>query len=379
VYVAWVEHRDNRADVQVQRFDANGKALREPVRVNPQSGEATAWRGDPPTLAVSTDGVLYVGWTKIASSPTGHAADIYLSQSHNAGATFDAPVKVNDDQRPAVHGMHSLAVAPDRSVYMAWLDERNVAPPPPMPSSSVSEHHHMESNREVFLAVSKDGGRSFGSNRRIATDVCPCCKTTIAVSPDNRVYVSWRQVLPGDFRHIAVASSSDQGESFSQPVTVSDDRWSIGGCPVSGAALSVGSSGVLDVLWYTAGDAGPEGLYWSQSRDGGRTFEPRKLVYEGRPQGTPSLIAETNDELYAVWEEDSAAPSPILMLRKLPTGSTPVAPIILSTRSSLPNAVVKNGRLYFAYVNGTGDKRAVIFQTTPLTEASTASQSSFAE
>jgi hypothetical protein len=91
------------------------------------------------------------------------------------------------------------------------------------------------------------------------------------------------------------------------------------------------------------------------------------------------LIAETNDELYAVWEEDSAAPSPNLMLRKLPTDSTPVAPVILSTRSSLPNAVVKSGRLFFAYVSGTGDKRGVVFQTMPLTEASTASQSSFAE
>jgi hypothetical protein len=91
------------------------------------------------------------------------------------------------------------------------------------------------------------------------------------------------------------------------------------------------------------------------------------------------LIADNNDEVYAVWEEDSAAPSPNLMLGKLPTGSTPVVPIILSTRSSLPDAVVKSGRLYYAYVNGTGDERNVQFQTMPLTELSSASQSSFAE
>src|SRR5688500_14972861 len=52
-YVAWVNHEaKNQADVMLARFDEHGKARGTPVRVNPQAGNATAWRGDQPSVAV---------------------------------------------------------------------------------------------------------------------------------------------------------------------------------------------------------------------------------------------------------------------------------------------------------------------------------------
>src|ERR1043165_789638 len=70
VYVAWVEHRRNdEADVMLARFNDAGQMQGEPARVNPEAGRATAWRGDPPTVAASTDGVVYVGWTAREASP----------------------------------------------------------------------------------------------------------------------------------------------------------------------------------------------------------------------------------------------------------------------------------------------------------------------
>jgi hypothetical protein len=368
VYVGWVEHRDKQADVMVQRLDSDGKPLGSPTRVNPQVGESTAWRGDPPSLAVSNSGTLYVAWTKKVDTPAGHAEDLYLSQSRDQGATFEAPVRVNDDQKAVGHGMHSLAVGPDGRIYVAWLDERNAPPPAPLASHSMKHHNMTEANREVFSAVSDNGGRSFQPNKRIATDACPCCRTAISVSPDNRVYLSWRQVLPGDFRHIAVAYSDNAGEEFSQPVIVSDDRWSIGGCPVSGGALSAGANGMLSVLWYTAGDAGPEGLYWSQSRDGGRTFGQRKLVYQGHSQGTPSIMAQSSDQLYAIWEVSNAQSSSRAMFKELGSGASSVDATALSSGSSAPVAVLKDKRLYVVYVNTAQEERNVAFLAATLAQ-----------
>jgi hypothetical protein len=364
VYVAWVEHRDKQADVMVQRFDSAGKPSGIPARVNPQAGEATAWRGNPPSLAVSKNGTLYVAWTKKIDSPGGHAEDIYLSQSHDQGATFDTPIKVNDDQKAVGHGMQSIAVGPDDRIYVAWLDDRNT--PPEMASHAPVQHHQAEANREVFLAVSDNAGRSFQSNKRIATNACPCCRTTISVGPDNRVYLSWRQVLPGDFRHIAVAHSEHAGEELSRPVIVSDDRWSIGGCPVSGAALSAGADGMLGVLWYTAGDAGPEGLYWSQSQDGGLTFEPRRLVYQGQLRGTPALVARNSDQLYAIWEGGNSESSPGVMMQELYSGSPLTDTTVLSNASSVPVGTLNGDRLWVAYVNTTQGKRNITFQAPTL-------------
>ena len=56
VFVAWVEHRENKeAVVMLARVYSEGRMQDAPVRVNPQPGEATAWRGDPPTVKVAAD------------------------------------------------------------------------------------------------------------------------------------------------------------------------------------------------------------------------------------------------------------------------------------------------------------------------------------
>src|SRR5919205_537434 len=63
-YVAWVAHgADKTADVWLARFDREGRPVAEAARVNPSEGEATAWRGDPPDVAVAPDGTVYVAWT----------------------------------------------------------------------------------------------------------------------------------------------------------------------------------------------------------------------------------------------------------------------------------------------------------------------------
>jgi hypothetical protein len=355
VYVVWVGHHpDGGADVMLDQFDSAGKSKGPAVRINPQTGAATAWRGDPPTVAVAFDGTVYVGWTiKVAAQS--HATDLYLSVSRDKGQSFELPVKVNDDQKPGAHGMHSLAIAADGSVYVSWLDERNI---PPVSPGQAKTHQHMEANRELFVAYSRDSGKTFSVNRRIASDVCPCCKTSLAISPDARIYASWRQVLPGDLRHIAVASSSDRGQTFSAPVIVSDDRWTIAGCPVSGSGLSVSKDGMLEVLWYAAGELGPTGVYRSESHDGGQTFTPRQLMAEGLAQGMPVLLPYLNGSR-AIWQSDQGARARVVTAYLDARG-------LIKTRDSmegngeLPAASVFRDQIQVAYVRSAEkDRRSV--------------------
>ena len=127
LYVLYVEHgADKTADIYLQKFDSQKQPTGEKVRVNQGAGEATAWRGDPPTVAVGADKTVYVGWTKTVKIDAGNGRDVCLSVSRDNGKTFAAPVKVNDDTAPASHGMHSLAVGANGAIFMAWLDERNV-------------------------------------------------------------------------------------------------------------------------------------------------------------------------------------------------------------------------------------------------------------
>jgi hypothetical protein len=354
VYVAWVGHGAGKeADVWVTRVEAGAKgAGGEPARVNRTPGEATAWRGDAPSVAVSAEGAVYVAWTA-REGDGGQATTIYVSASRDGGRSFGEPARVNDDSKPGVHGMHSLAVGEDGRVYVAWLDERDIDT-----SQGGDEHMkmpmHGEHNREVFFSYSADGGRTFSKNRRVAVEACPCCKTSLAASRGGRVYVGWRQVLPGDFRHIAVASSADGGETFDAPTVVSDDRWELRGCPVSGPALAAGDGERLVVVWFTAGDAGTPGLYSSESGDGGRTFAPRRVVSEVGARGTPQLLTDARGAV-AVFEGEGADGSAALLEARLNREEG----VASNNRAQLgagelPAAAVLGGRIYAAYISKGG-------------------------
>lgn len=356
VYVVWVEHREGGgADVLLGQYDQSGVAKGPPVRVNPKKGEATAWRGDPPTVAVAPDGTACVGWTsRVPERP--HSTNLYVSVSRDQGRRFEPPVKVHDDQKPGPHGMHAMAIALDNKIYVTWLDERNL--PSPAGEKSKAGHKHMEANRDLFVAVSSDGGKTFSSNRQIASDVCPCCKTSLAIAPDGRIYASWRQVLPGNLRHIAVASSTDRGETFSGPVIVSDDRWMLAGCPVSGSSLSVSEGGRLQVLWYSAGEAGPTGVYSSESHDGGRSFTPRRLVAEGLAQGTPVLLTRLEGSK-AIWQSDQGAKARVITA-SLDSGRAKTASLNVAANSQLPAASFVRDQLVIAYIRqAANDRRSV--------------------
>ena len=350
-YIAWVNHNANsKSDVMLARYDSEGATAGSPVMVNAQAGVATAWRGDPPSIAVA-DKSVYVLWTSRVESDGKKGTDLYLSVSHDQGKTFASPVKVNDDKVPGAHGMHSLAVANDGKIYAAWLDERNIITPKP---SKHAGGHHMESNRELFVAHSTDGGKTFSANRKVAGDACPCCKTALAVSPDGTLYAGWRQVLPGNFRHIAVANSTDGGANFSAPVIVSDDKWMLQGCPVSGPSLAADASGVLKVVWYAAGENAAPGLYFAETRDQGRTFSPRSLLMQETVKGTPALVG-ANDRTVAIWQ-GAVGQQPETKVRELGGAGAAVS---VAANAELPSGVLSKGKLFVAYITKVGEKRSV--------------------
>jgi hypothetical protein len=354
-YVAWVNHDAKQADVMLSRFDDAGEIQGSPVRVNRQPGVATAWRGDQPSLVVAPDGAVHVLWTARVEAGEKRGTVVYLSSSTDRGQSFTSEVKVNDDdvteghgQHSLVvdHGMHSLAVAADGRIYAAWLDERNVVAPKP---SSKGEGHHMESNRDLYLAYSTDGGRSFSANKKVASEACPCCKTALTVSLDGTVYAGWRQVLPGSFRHIAVAGSTDGGKSFSNPVIVSDDRWVLQGCPVSGPSLSVDrSSGNLKVVWYAAGENSAAGVYFAESKDKGHSFSPRQLLSQETVRGTPVLAGSI-----ALWQTSETAET---KMRSLGDAGSALS---VAANAELPAGTYVNDKLFVAYIANEKEKRSI--------------------
>ena len=143
----------------------------------------------------------------------------------------------------------------------------------------------------VWVSQSTDRGRTFGSSARVTrvqedVDSNGEARPKIVLAAAGDVYVTWtrRGAKPftGDIRF---AASRDDGRTFSPPVTINDDKLEIGHRFDS---LHVNRAGHLYIAWIdkrdleraTAKGADYAGaaLYYTMSRDGGRTFLPNQKI-----------------------------------------------------------------------------------------------------
>lgn len=113
---------------------------------------------------------------------------------------------------------------------------------------------------------------------------------------------------------MVVAASSDSGKTFKEPVVVSQDRWTIQGCPHRGPSMDIDEKGVLYYTWYTEGSEGLPGIYLSASKDSGKTFTPRQPLPVGSRvfPDHPRLTAGKDGTVYVAWEEKTPVLSKIM-------------------------------------------------------------------
>lgn len=128
--------------------------------------------------------------------------------------------------------------APVGAGPVSWIDsrvrdaERARRSPRPAAAPSGDSTGHMHGHgggmkedadlpgAEIRVARSTDGGKTFGPSLAVDGDVCPCCRTSLAVGPDGSVYVAWRKVFPGDVRDVVVSRLAPGAANWSAPARV---------------------------------------------------------------------------------------------------------------------------------------------------------------
>jgi hypothetical protein len=145
--------------------------------------------------------------------------------------------------------------------------------------------------------------------------------------------------------------------TFNRPVIVSDDKWQINACPVSGAALIALAPGTLDVVWYTAGDAGQAGLYFARSTDNGNSFAPRVMLSNEATAGTPA--AAVNGEKTTVIFPVNDGELGLASWQGSPVSETKRGTI---SKGSLPSAVSTDGQTSIVFVRTEDGKRSIWMQ-----------------
>ena len=317
--LSWVGGDSTGWSLYFARSGDQGQTWSAPALVTGGAGEVHPHGESSPRLVAATGGRVALTWANSIEVPGRQwpATEIRLSRSADGGATWSPPISLNDDTAgtAAGHQFHGAAWSGDSTLVVSWLDERAGA--------ALAIHHgdHSptaadvtdEADAVIFTATSPDFGKTWGSSNQLMwSEVCPCCRITLARGPDGRVVSAWRKHYPGNIRDVVTAPVG-AGHSV-EPVRVNQDNWVYPGCPHTGPGIAIDSSGTRHIVWYV-GKEGSAGVYYQR------------------------VLAEAGS---------SSEPLPLLQARTLPAAHTTVA-------------AVSGGRALAAYdMTETGDRAVAV-------------------
>ena len=262
---------------------------------------------------------------------------IELVQSEDGGTTWTDPIEVSPraqytilfdapttqqetgqstSSRKVVQGP-DVAVAPDGTVYVAWLD--------------TTTDDSFEGLAEIYVARSEDAGATFSGDQtaaarfpepgfRARNSVFRSWASTfpkLAVTPNGDVHALWVGLPtddPEDDGDVFYIRSTDEGRTWSRRIKVNDDEAS---SFQFFPDISSDPNGNLHAMW---GDFRDDPfqvsyhIYYATSEDGGDTWNVNSRVTDfpsnpnlafpgGRFIGDYFGITATEDDVYMVWAD----------------------------------------------------------------------------
>ena len=160
IYVSYLDSHFGGSGITVTKSTDGGatfSALKSAVLFTELAGTLTGGndvRCDSfPATAVDQNGTYHLVYAAVSPGQTVDRSDIFYVRSTDGGATFSAPVRVNDDATATSQWSPAIAVAADGRIAVKWWDRRN---------DPVND-----SLTDVYMTVSADGGATFGKNIRV--------------------------------------------------------------------------------------------------------------------------------------------------------------------------------------------------------------------
>ncbi|MCI0547462.1 MAG: glycoside hydrolase [Candidatus Rokubacteria bacterium] len=300
--LTWAAHDGHANHLFLARPGAGPGA---PVQVNPADlGVDSLHQG--PGLAVGPGGEIYVSWSSRKARPASalFASDLRLSRSLDGGRSFETPLRVNED-RPMSHSFEGLAVAPDGTVLVSWIDSREG-----------------ENRAATYLARVGERGSRVEQAMRLDGDTCVCCRVDLAAGPRG-VAILWRKVFPGSIRDMVIGLSADGGRSLASVSRVSVDGWKLNACPHRGGRVALDGRGRIYAAWYTEGADGRPRVLFAVSENGRRFGPSRRLdTSAGTIPDQVQLAVSASGRVVATWQDATAVRRRILVRRSPDGGRT---------------------------------------------------------
>lgn len=315
VAVVWGAQLGGRWDVFVATSDDEGATFTAPLQVNTVAGDARISGEIPPRVALHLAPGASRPEVVVAWNAKDRGTEIKIARSRDFGRTFATPQSLQAPGAAGDRGWHALTVDAAGAAHVVWLDHRGLADASAKTDAKAGAMNHGAAeehdgvamamkSRLHYAVVTAEGARA---EQVLAPGVCYCCKTAL-VPASRGVLAAWRHVYAGNMRDIAFTWLGSPAAA-SAPARVSQDGWSINGCPDDGPALALGAGGRVHIVWPTViQGAEPVGAIFHASMTDGQAFGPRQRVPTlGAPKPShPQIVVDGTGRVFVAWDEMQA-------------------------------------------------------------------------
>ena len=295
----------------------DGTVFQPPVRVGHLPALALGRRRGP--RIVANDEAIVV--TAISHDN----GNLFAWRSTDDGESWSDPVQVNDSVKDCREGLHAMALAPNGNVFCTWLDLRS-------------------RGTEIFGSHSADGGASWSKNHRVyrspSGTVCECCHPSATYHADGSLHVMWRNSLNGS-RDMFLASSANDGQTFSQAKKLGQQTWKLNACPMDGGYLASTGSGKITTVWRRDNT-----VYRTDSADGAETVLGR---------GLQPWVAGTDDGAFIAWLSRLNGP----LMYVVPGSATPRKVVDAAADPVIVSPVNAKGPVVIVWETGTREDSSI--------------------
>lgn len=191
-------------------------------------------------ISLGRGGRVHVGWNGANPAADHVGVGFYYTRLNEARTQFE-PARDLMRHTRGLDGGGSIASDAQGNVYAAWHGLEG--------ATGVGGEEKL---RRVFVAVSRDDGGSFESEKPALTELtgaCGCCGMKAFAQPSGKVFMLYRAAENGEERDATLLRSSDSGRSFQR---VSNHPWQLRQCPMSTAWLG-GAGDRVTAAWETQG------------------------------------------------------------------------------------------------------------------------------
>jgi inosine-uridine nucleoside N-ribohydrolase len=278
VHAVYLKGEPGAADIFYMRRE--GDAWSTPIRVNSVPGSAVASgtvRGAQ--LALGRKGRAHVIWFGSHKNELGNPVE--YARLNDAGTAFE-PERDLMHAHGGLDGGPTITADDNGNVYAAWHGKGDTPGEP---------------NRRVWLVRSHDDGATFTPEAAAIdarTGACACCSMRLFATDDGDLYLLYRTATESIHRDMYLAVSKDGGSHFSGERI---HPWQINACPMTTSMFSENGHRIVSA-WETE-----KQVFFSDVQPGSSRIRGAVAAPGSGARKHPAIALNSAGESLLVWDE----------------------------------------------------------------------------